>query len=121
MPSRSRPADNARRIAVMSNDLFRLSLVFLLIPEFGFVPRPGTEVPRFDEDALCLVYVVVVSDLLHAYFQAVFCEDNILLLHLLRGGIGDLHDREVDVVPDKCEASQDPKEDNEREELAGRQ
>lgn len=119
--NRSRPARNTRSIVAICNDLIRLSLVLLLVPDLGFVAGPGTQVPRFDEDALRLVNVIVVSDLFHAHFHAVLCEDNVLLLHLLRGGIGDLHDREVDVVPDKCQASQDSKEDNEREELAGGQ
>jgi len=118
--NRSRPADkqaaNTRSIVAISNDLFRLSLV-LLVPKSGFVARPGTQVPRFDKDALRLVYVVVVLDLLYAHLQAILGEDNVLLLHLLRGSIGDLHNREVDVVPDECKASQNRKEDNEREEL----
>ena len=112
---------NIRSLVAISDGLFCHPLILLFIPQSRFVGRPGTQVPGFDKHALRLVYVIVVVDLLHANSHAVLRKNNVLLLHLLRSGIGDLHDGEVDVVPDKSCACHYPKQDNEREELARRQ
>lgn len=90
----------------------------LLVPELALVPGPGAQVPRLDHKALCGIDVALCVDLLDANLHAVLGKDDILGLHLIVGGSGDLLHGEVEVVGEEGDAEQDDKKDDQRKELA---
>ena len=62
------------------------------------------------------INIAFLPNLLHADFHAVFCNDDILLLHLLRGLVRDVICDRVDDVGYEAEDADDGEEDEERSE-----
>jgi hypothetical protein len=74
-------------------------------------------IPGLDDHALCLVQILFVFDVLHADFDAISGEDDVLLVHALLGRRADLLGAHVDVVEDEAADANDDDEDDEGEEL----
>lgn len=77
-----------------------------------------TEVPRFYDEALGLVDVFLVSNILDTNPHTVLCEDHVLLAHPLRGRLTHLSDAEVNVVEDEANAAHDAEGEDQREDLS---
>lgn len=77
----------------------------------------STEIPGLNDPALGLVNVFFRCDVLDPDTNAVLGEDDVLLLHPLRGSVSYLGHRDPDLVPQPCCAGQDDQEDHERNEL----
>jgi hypothetical protein len=74
-------------------------------------------IPGLDHHALCLVQILFVFDVLHADFDAISGEDDVLLVHARLGRRADLLSAHVDVVEDEAADANDDDEDDEGEEL----
>lgn len=89
----------------------RLNLLsLLLVPQPALVLGPSTQVPRLDEQPLCLVHVVLILHFLHADLEAIFGEHHVLRLHLIGRGFRDLGHGQIHMVANEGCAGKDNEE-----------
>ena len=117
--SRHIPRAPAARDTVFSSSVSLSSLLELVVVLVLLLVL-AAHVPGLDDPALGGVDVLLVLDVLDADAQAVLCEDDVLLAHLLGDVAPHADDAEVDLVADEGQAADDDEGDDEREELAVR-
>jgi hypothetical protein len=91
----------------------------LLVPKSALISGQRTQIPRLDQEPLGAIDIVLILQLLHAHLHAILCEDDVVGVHLIRGGVGDLLEGDVEVIGDEGRARQNCEEEEEGEEFAG--
>jgi len=88
-----------------------------LIPVPALIRRPRAEIPSLHHEALGLIHVALILDLLDAHTDALLGEDDVLGLELVVRGLSNVEEGEVEVVAYKGGPAYEYEEDHQGEEL----